>query len=73
MHCLDSQRVLSCYAINIAELIFRCKTSVFQKESFWVAKGVLLLFKRSPFTVQKGSFYNAKRVLLENMGNQGAV
>ena len=38
----------------------------FQKESFWVAKGVLFECKRSPFEVQKGSFSSAKGVLLQN-------
>ena len=38
----------------------------FQKESFWVAKGVLFECKRSPFEVQKGSFSGAKGVLLQN-------
>ena len=28
----------------------------FQKESFWVSKGVLFECKRSPFRVQKESF-----------------
>ena len=42
----------------------------FQKESFWVAKGVLFECKRSPFEVQKGSFSSAKGVLLQ-MGSAG--
>lgn len=40
---------------------------------FGLADEIALCFKRSPFAVQKGSFCNAKRVLSENMRNQGAV
>ena len=39
-------------------------TPYFEKESFWLPKGVLLPSKRSPFTMQKDSFYNAKGALL---------
>ena len=39
-------------------------TPYFEKESFWLPKGVVLLTKRSPFTMQKDSFYNAKGALL---------
>ncbi len=37
----------------------------FQKDSFWLAKGLVLMSKRTPFGVQKDSFWNAKGVLLE--------
>ena len=36
-----------------------------KKDSFWLAKGVLLVCKRGPFRVQKDSFWSAKGVLLE--------
>ena len=39
-------------------------TPYFEKESFWLPKGFVLPSKRSPFTMQKGSFYNAKGLLL---------
>ena len=39
-------------------------TPYFEKESFWLPKGFVLPSKRSPFTMQKDSFYNAKGVLL---------
>ena len=42
--------------------------SVFQKESFWLAKRVLLRCKRSPFDEQNESFWRAKGVLLKNGG-----
>ena len=48
-------------------------TPYFEKESFWVSKGVVLLTKRSPFTMQKGSFYNAKGVLLFLANNRRGV
>ena len=37
----------------------------FEKESFWVAKRVLLVSKRSPFEGQKDNYWKAKGVLLE--------
>ena len=42
--------------------------SDFQKESFWLAKRVLLRCKRSPFEEQNESFWRAKGVLLKNGG-----
>ena len=42
--------------------------SDFQKESFWLAKRVLLKSKTSPFGVQNESFWSAKGVLLKNGG-----
>ena len=39
-------------------------TPRFEKESFWLPKGFVLPSKRSPFTMQKESFYNAKGALL---------
>lgn len=38
---------------------------VFQKESFWVVKGLLLECKTNPFGMQKDPFWNAKGPLLE--------
>lgn len=37
---------------------------VFQKESFWVVKGLLLECKTNPFGMQKDPFWNVKGVLL---------
>ena len=37
----------------------------FEKESFWVAKGVLLVSKRSPFEGQKDNYWKAKGVVFE--------
>ena len=48
-------------------------TSYFEKESFWLPKGVLLPSKRSPFTMQKDSFCNAKGVLLFLANNRRGV
>ena len=48
-------------------------TSYFEKESFWVSKGVVLPSKRSPFTMQKDSFYNAKGALLFLANNRRGV
>ncbi len=48
-------------------------TSYFEKESFWLPKGVVLLTKRSPFTMQKDSFYNAKGALLFLANNRRGV
>lgn len=42
--------------------------SDFQKESFWLAKRVLLMSKTSPFGEQNESFWRAKGVLLKNGG-----
>ena len=42
--------------------------SDFQKESFWIAKRVLLMSKTSPFGEQNESFWSAKGVLLKNGG-----
>ena len=42
--------------------------SDFQKESFWLAKRVLLRCKRSPFGEQNESFWRAKGVLLKSTG-----
>ena len=42
--------------------------SDFQKESFWLAKRVLLRCKTSPFGEQNESFWRAKGVLLKNGG-----
>ena len=36
-----------------------------QKDSFWLAKGVLLVCKRGPFRVQKDYIWSAKGVLLK--------
>lgn len=38
---------------------------VFQKESFWVVKGLLLECKTNPFGMQKDPFWNVKGVLLK--------
>ena len=38
-----------------------------KKDSFWLAKGVLLVCKRSPFGEQKGYIWKAKGVLLESV------
>ena len=63
---------LSFYYVDV-----QCKTSVIitlnsqfstinkKKESFWLANVILLLAKRTPFAVQKDSFYNAKGLLLQ--------
>ena len=48
-------------------------TYYFEKESFWLPKGFVLLTKRSPFTMQKDSFYNAKGVLLFLANNRRGV
>ena len=48
-------------------------TYYFEKESFWLPKGFVLPSKRSPFTMQKGSFYNAKGVLLFLANNRRGV
>ena len=48
-------------------------TPYFEKESFWLPKGFVLPSKRSPFTMQKGSFYNAKGVLLFLANNRRGV
>ena len=37
---------------------------VFQKESFWIVKGLLLECKTNPFGMQKDPFWNVKGVLL---------
>ena len=42
--------------------------SAFQKESFWLAKRVLLKSKTSPFGEQNESFWSAKGVLLKSTG-----
>ena len=41
------------------------KTTVFQKDSFWLAKGLVLECKRTRFGMQKDPFWSAKGVLLE--------
>lgn len=41
---------------------------IFEKESFWLSKGVLLVCKRTPFAPQKDSFCNAKGLLFEMRG-----
>lgn len=43
----------------------KSKTTVLQKDSFWLAKGVVLACKRTRFDEQKDPFWNAKGVLLE--------
>ncbi|WP_302428702.1 hypothetical protein, partial [uncultured Prevotella sp.] len=43
----------------------KTQNSKFKKESFWVAKRVLLGAKRSPFTMQNESFWNAKGLVLK--------
>ena len=48
-------------------------TSYFEKESFWLPKGFVLPSKRSPFTMQKDSFYNAKGVLLQGGGTTSGI
>ena len=40
-------------------------TTVFQKESFCTAKGLLFVGKRTRFGVQKDSFWKAKGLLFE--------
>ena len=40
--------------------MFRCR---FEKESFWVAKRILLVSKRGPFEGQKDNYWKAKGVL----------
>ena len=45
--------------------IYKGKTMVFQKDSFWLAKGLVLMSKRTRFDEQKDSFWNAKGPLLE--------
>ena len=47
--------------------------SVFQKESFWLAKRVLLMSKTSPFGEQNESFWSAKGVLLKNGGYKSVL
>ena len=47
--------------------------SDFQKESFWLAKRVLLRCKRSPFDEQNESFWSAKGVLLKNGGYKSVL
>ena len=42
--------------------------SDFQKESFWLAKRVLLMSKTNPFGEQNESFWRAKGVLLKSTG-----
>ena len=39
-----------------------------QKDSFWSAKGLLLLCKRTRFGRQKDSFWKAKGLLLNEAG-----
>ena len=53
-----------CFIPFILLLSGTSKTPAFQKESFWLAKRVLLPYKRSPFEMQNESFYTAKGVLL---------
>ena len=48
--------------------LFTYYPSDFQKESFWLAKRVLLMSKTSPFGEQNESFWSAKGVLLKNGG-----
>ena len=43
----------------------REKTTVFQKDSFWLAKGLVLMSKRTRFGMQKDPFWSAKGVLFE--------
>ncbi len=45
--------------------IYKGKTMVFQKDSFWLAKGLLLMSKRTRFGMQKDPFWSAKGVLFE--------
>ena len=45
--------------------MFRCR---FEKESFWIAKRVLLVSKRSPFKRQKDNYWKTKGVLLISLG-----
>ena len=47
------------------EITFNILHSTFQKESFWLPKRILLLTKRSPFTTQNESFWNAKGLVLK--------
>ena len=42
-------------------------TTVFQKESFCTAKGLLFVGKRTRFGVQKDSFWKAKGLLFFNI------
>ena len=53
-----------CFIPFILLLSGTSKTLAFQKESFWLAKRVLLPCKRSPFEVQNDSFYNPKGIHL---------
>ena len=41
---------------------------LFEKDSFWLSKGVLLVCKRTRFAPQKDSFCNAKGLVLEMRG-----
>ncbi len=45
--------------------ICKGKTMVFQKDSFWLAKGLVLESKRTRFGMQKDPFWSAKGVLFE--------
>ena len=46
-------------------MVCKSKTTVFQKDSFWLAKGFVLECKRTRFGMQKDPFWSAKGVLLE--------
>ena len=46
---------------------------VFQKDSFWLAKGFVLMGKRTRFRMQKDPFWNAKGVLLEMYSFKAAI
>ena len=41
------------------------KRKLLQKDSFRLAKGLVLLSKRTPFGMQKDSFWDAKGLLLQ--------
>ena len=53
---------------DIILLILRQNARAFQKDSFWLAKGLVLHCKRTPFTQQKDYIWRAKGVLLERRG-----
>ena len=47
----------------------KTQNSKIKKESFYTSKGFVLVCKRSPFTLQKESFWKAKGPLLKNSRN----
>ena len=53
---------------DIIPMIFEPKCLGFQKDSFWLAKGLVLRCKRTPFTQQKDYIWRPKGVLLKRRG-----